>query len=86
VEEFFYRGYAIDRLQKIGAGRIASWLIPLLIFSIAHWTGGAANVLIAFVLGGILTAFYQWRRDLLANIFGHFLIDFIANILPALLA
>jgi membrane protease YdiL (CAAX protease family) len=86
VEEFFYRAYAIDRLQKIGAGRTAAWLIPLIIFSVAHWTGGAANVLIAFVLGGILTAFYQWRRDLLANMFGHFLVDFIANILPALLA
>ena len=86
VEEFFYRAYAIDRLQKVGAGRIAAWLIPLVIFAVAHWTGGAANVLIALVLGGILTAFYQWRRDLLANIFGHFLVDFIANILPVLFA
>jgi|SRR6204780_900679 membrane protease YdiL (CAAX protease family) len=84
VEELFYRGYAIERLQAAGAGRIASALVPLTIFSLAHWTGGAANILIALVLGGILTAFYLWRRDLVSNMFGHFLVDFVANVLPAL--
>jgi uncharacterized protein len=84
VEELFYRGYAISRLQALGFGRIASWAIPLTIFAAAHWTGGAANILIALVLGGILTAFFQWRRDLVANMFGHFLVDFVANVLPAL--
>jgi uncharacterized protein len=84
VEELFYRGYAIERLQALGFGRIPSGLIPLTIFSVAHWTGGAANILIALVLGAILTAFYQWRRDLVANMFGHFLVDFVGNVLPAL--
>jgi membrane protease YdiL (CAAX protease family) len=86
VEELFYRGYAIERFQALGFGRIASWVIPLAIFSVGHWTGGAANILIALVLGGVLTAFYQWRRDLVANMFGHFLVDFVANVLPALFA
>jgi hypothetical protein len=36
------------------------------------------------VLGAILTAFHQCRRDLAANMFGHFLADFVANVLPAL--
>jgi uncharacterized protein len=83
VEELFYRGYAIERLQALGFGRIASWVVPLAIFGVGHWTGGAANILIALVLGGVLTAFYQWRRDLVSNMFGHFLVDFIANVLPA---
>jgi uncharacterized protein len=86
VEELFYRGYAIERLQAIGFSRIASWVIPLFIFSLAHWTGGAANILIALALGAILTAFYQSRRDLVSNMFGHFLVDFVANVLPALFA
>lgn len=81
VEELFYRGYAIERLQALGLGRVASWVIPLTIFALAHWTGGAANILIALVLGAILTAFYQWRRDLVANMFGHFLVDFVSNVL-----
>jgi membrane protease YdiL (CAAX protease family) len=61
-------------------------MIPLAIFGVAHWTGGAANILIALVLGGILTAFYLWRRDLVSNMFGHFLVDFVANVLPVLFA
>lgn len=84
VEELFFRGYAIERLRAVGAGPIGSWAIPLAIFSAAHWTGGAANILIALVLGGILTAFYLWRRDLVSNMLGHFLVDFVANVLPAL--
>jgi membrane protease YdiL (CAAX protease family) len=57
VEELFYRGYAIDRLQRIGLGKPAAIAIPLIIFSVAHWTGGAANILIAFVAAAIMTAF-----------------------------
>ena len=44
----------------------------------------AAVVVIALVLGGILTAFYLWRQDLVANMFGHFLVDFVSNVLPAM--
>ena len=84
VEELFFRGYAIERLRMLGVGRVLSWAIPLAVFSVGHWTGGAANILIAAALGGILTAFYLWRRDLVANMFGHFLVDFAGNVLPAL--
>jgi membrane protease YdiL (CAAX protease family) len=56
----------------------------LAIFAVAHWTGGAANILIALVLGAILAGFYLWRRDLVANMIGHFLVDFVGNVLPRL--
>jgi uncharacterized protein len=84
VEELFYRGYAIERLRMIGLGRFWSVAIPLVIFSLGHWTGGAANILIAFVAALILTAFYLWRRDLVANMIGHGLVDFVANVVPKL--
>jgi membrane protease YdiL (CAAX protease family) len=84
VEELFYRGYAIERLQMIGLGRFWSIAIPLVIFSLGHWSGGAANILIAFAAGLILTGFFLWRRDLVANMIGHGLIDFVANVLPKL--
>ena len=84
VEELLYRGYAIHLLRHLGVGRTAAWAIPLVIFSVAHWTGGAANILIALVLGAVLTAFYVWREDLVSNMFGHFLVDFVTNVLPAL--
>jgi len=84
VEELFYRGYAIERLQAIGLSRPVAVALPLVIFSVGHWTGGWANILIAFVTGGVLTAFYLWRKDLVANMIGHFLVDFVANVLPRL--
>jgi uncharacterized protein len=86
VEELFYRGYAIERLQSMGLKRWAAAIIPLAIFSVAHWTGGAANILIAAVLGAVLTLFYLWRRDLVANIFAHTLVDFVANVVPRVFA
>jgi membrane protease YdiL (CAAX protease family) len=67
VEEFFYRGYAIERLPALGLNRYWAAAIPLIIFALGHWTGGAANILIALALGGILAAFYLWRRDLVAT-------------------
>ena len=84
VEELFYRGYAIERLQALGLGRFASAAIPLVIFSVAHWTGGWANIVIALALGAILAGFYLWRRDLVANMIGHGLVDFVGNVLPRL--
>ncbi|HET9366631.1 MAG TPA: CPBP family glutamic-type intramembrane protease [Candidatus Udaeobacter sp.] len=55
-------------------------VIPLTIFGVAHWTGGWANILIALALGVILSVFYVWRRDLVANMIAYFLVDFIGNI------
>jgi len=84
VEELFYRGYAIERLQMAGFGRFWSITIPLVIFSLGHWSGGAANILIALAAGAVLTGFYLWRRDLVANMIGHWLVDFVANVVPRL--
>jgi uncharacterized protein len=84
VEELFYRGYAIERLQAVGLKPAWAAGIPLVIFALGHWTGGAANILIALVLGAILSGFYLWRRDLAANMIGHATVDFVANVLPSL--
>ena len=84
VEELFYRGFAIERLHSMGWRSGSAALFPLTIFSLLHYTGGAVNIVLAFVLGGILALFYLWRRDLVANISAHFLVDFVANVLPRL--
>lgn len=81
VEELFYRGYAIERLQMIGVGRNSASY-----FFVWPLVGGAANILIAFAAGLILAGFYLWHRDLVANMIGHGLVDFVANVLPALLS
>ena len=83
VEELFYRGYAIERLQRMGLNRYLAGGLPLLVLGLAHGANGWANIVLALSLGFVLTAVYLWRRDLLANMIGHFLIDFASIVLPA---
>ncbi len=85
IEEIFYRGYAIERLQSLTGSKAVAAVVPLLCFAVAHASGGLAGVLISLILGAILTWFYMWRRNLVANILGHFLIDFVPNIVLPLL-
>ena len=82
VEELFFRGYAIERLESMGCGRVLSAAIPLSIFAATHWTGGIPSVIIALILGTVLTLFYLWRRDLVANMIGHGLGNFLGLVLP----
>jgi membrane protease YdiL (CAAX protease family) len=39
--------------------------------------GGIPNIIIALVVGAVSTLFYLWRRDLVANMIGHGLSDFL---------
>jgi hypothetical protein len=47
-------------------------------------TGGIPGFTV--VSGALGTAFYVWRRDLLANMIAHVTMDFIGIIIPSLLA
>jgi membrane protease YdiL (CAAX protease family) len=84
VEELCYRGYAIERLHALGLPRWIAAAVPLVIFGVGHWTGGWANIVIALVLGAILAVFFIWRRDLAANMIGHWFVDFVGNVLSRL--
>jgi len=86
AEEIFYRGYAIERLEALTGSRIVAVLLPLACFALFHLRQGIAGVLIALILGAIMTGFYLWKRNLAANIIAHFLIDFVPNILLPLVA
>ena len=41
-----------------------------------------AAVSVALAAGAILTGFYLWHRDLVANMIGHGPVDFVANVVP----
>jgi membrane protease YdiL (CAAX protease family) len=82
VEELFFRGYAIERLESIGLGRVLAAGIALAIFAGTHWTGGIPSIIIALVVGAVATVFYLWRRDLVANMIGHGLSNFLGLVLP----
>lgn len=86
AEEVFYRGYAIERLEALTGKTWIAALISLIFFAAFHYRQGWPGVLIALVVGAILTGFYLWKRNLVANIIAHFTIDFIPNVLLPLIA
>jgi membrane protease YdiL (CAAX protease family) len=86
AEEIFYRGYAIERLRELTGSKAVAIAVPLAVFAAFHFRQGRAGILIALVLGAILTAMYVRRRDLAANMVTHFLVDFIPNVLLPLLS
>jgi uncharacterized protein len=86
VEEICYRGYAIERLEKISGNWIVYFLLPLILFGLFHYKQGLGGIIISFVAGAILAVLYIKRRDLKANIITHFLVDFLPNVLLPLLS
>lgn len=86
VEEICYRGYVIERLEKISGNWIVYFLIPLILFGLLHYRQGIGGIIISFVAGAILALLYIKRRDLKANIITHFLVDFIPNVLFPLIS
>jgi len=78
VEEALYRGYAVERLAVLTGSDRAAAACVIVAFAAAHvpfWGWGAALTLLA--TGGVLTVFYVWRRDLLANIIAHVVVDLV---------
>jgi membrane protease YdiL (CAAX protease family) len=84
-EEILYRGFGLERLETLTGNKWLAAGIVILLFAAFHYRQGLAGVFIALVLGTILTAFYLWKRDLLAAIIAHFLVDFIPNVALPLL-
>jgi membrane protease YdiL (CAAX protease family) len=81
AEEVFYRGFAIERIEALTGSRWLAALIPLACFVGGHYRQGWPGMVLVLMLGSILTAFYLWKRNLIAVILAHFLIDFIPNVL-----
>jgi membrane protease YdiL (CAAX protease family) len=76
VEEALFRGYAIDRLAPFTGGMWPAGALSLAVFALVHlpmW--GAGPVVSIAVTGGVATAFFLLRGDLLANIVAHVVTD-----------
>jgi membrane protease YdiL (CAAX protease family) len=73
VEELLYRGYAIERLTMITGRRWLGAAISALVFTLAHipaW-GVAFTLAADLPFAIVMTLFYLWRRDLVANAVAH---------------
>jgi uncharacterized protein len=85
AEEFLYRGYAFERIAATTGSPWLAGAIPLLLFSLAHvrlWGWPAALTML--VSGGIMTLWYAWHRDLVANIIAHCVTDFYGIVMVGL--
>ena len=73
VEETLYRGYLIERLAALTGRRWLGASLATVAFALAHVpTWGVGFALAADLPAGIvLTVFYLWRRDLIANMLAH---------------
>lgn len=86
VEEALFRGFAIERLSELTGRRWLAALIALAAFVAAHlpfW--GLSAVATPIVGGGFFTLVYLWRRDLVACMVAHLMVDSVGLLLaPAL--
>jgi membrane protease YdiL (CAAX protease family) len=76
AEEVLYRGYAVERIAGLTGSYWLAGTVSVSLFGLAHvpmWGWGPA--LSTLVSGTIVTLFFIWRRDLLANIIGHVVTD-----------
>jgi len=83
VEEILYRGYPIERVNRLTGKIWPGALIGLVIFTVLHLPplGLVHTVGVVLPIGIILTGLYVWKRNLTLNITVHFLIDFLVLVL-----
>lgn len=82
-EEWLYRGYAIERLERVTGSAWTAGAMSLAAFVLVHlpvWGPGPAAT--TLVSGGILTLLYIWRRDVLMLICAHVATDLWSLIRP----
>ena len=85
TEEFLYRGYAIERIYNLTGNLKLGGLISAFIFLAIHFPAwGIAGAIPQFVFAVFLTTFYIYKRNLIACIVMHWLINFtMIIILPS---
>jgi len=88
VEETLFRGYGIERLLELTGNRWIAGGVTLAAFAIAHFAGAREwfGVLVGLTGGLGLTLLYFWRRNLIAVMIVHAVIDAVPLLLPAAFA
>ena len=73
IEEILYRGYTIERLIWLTHRQWLAATVSVVAFTLAHIPAWGAGYSLAADLpfGIVMTLFYLWRRDLVANIVAH---------------
>ncbi len=76
VEETLLRGYAVTHIARLSGNLWFGAALPAIIFAALHLPVWGAGPGLAFLVGSAATtAFFVWRRDLLAMIIAHVAMD-----------
>jgi membrane protease YdiL (CAAX protease family) len=74
MEELFFRGYLIERLERVTGSTAMAALASLMLFGLGHLPAwGPAGVVRNLVWGSFVTVLYVWRRNLPVCMMMHFL-------------
>ncbi|GGD50649.1 CPBP family intramembrane glutamic endopeptidase [Muriicola marianensis] len=86
VEEVLYRGYAFERMYELTNSKWLAGLIPVIIFTLVHYSWGVGHLLFVFFAGSIFMLVYISKKSLGMVAIAHFVTDVIALlVLPILL-
>lgn len=78
AEELLHRGYLIERLAELTGSYFMAGVASVVVNALSHVPMWGWRTSLTFVLSGaVITLFYLWRRDLLANIIAHVVTDFV---------
>lgn len=76
VEEPLYRGYAVERLASLTGSYWLGGALAVVASGLAHIpTWGPGPALVALAAAGLATLFYLWKRDLVALMIAHVIVD-----------
>ena len=75
-EEIIWRGYALKYLTKIHNSPVIALIISSIFFGLFHWGYGLYGIVSTAIIGLIFGIIVLWRKNLLAVILIHFLVDF----------
>jgi membrane protease YdiL (CAAX protease family) len=76
VEETLFRGYAVTRLARLTGSLWLAAVLSASVFAALHFPLWGGGPVLHFLIGGVAaTAFFIWRRDLLAMIIAHVATD-----------
>lgn len=78
AEEIIYRGYAMERLLRLGVRPIIVVAVTQVAFALYHLKDGVSSVLFVATFGSLFALYYLWTRNLWVTIIGHFFVDSMA--------
>ena len=75
-EEIMFRGYFIERVEKLTGKTWVAAILSCMLFGLAHASGwGFSYILVVAAVGAAYATLYVWRRNLPACMVVHFVTD-----------